>query len=1305
MEIKLQRKEANKLFKQGSYEEARSLYRQVLDRIGGSNVLPRFEITLQIVKTSIYLQDYEIAKSDCESAKLLARRLSDKKLLQCEKYLGEICHQQGNHEDALQYYNLAYRLSVQINGSKHLTTADISQQIGDVYVAMQHYSDALTSYKQALKVRQKRLTKFSKLIANSYFAIGNVYSCEREYKLAITNFQESLAIRHKLFENNHLLIADCYERLAQICNDQCKFHEAASLFEKCLKIYLVVGGKTNFDVAQLYRNIGLAKFDNGDHGEALSSHQKCLEICINIYGEEHPNVAMSYSSLASIYYQQEEYQQAYDMFRKSLDINLKVLGSNHWIIADTYHNIGNIHYNQEKCSDALKMYQVAMFMRLKQTRNDHIRHRIADSYFVVANVYAKQSKYHDALEMFLKSFSIFQNLYGESNIVAIIYQKIAELYDRDGRADDANDMRSRASEIFDRLEHGQIPTPIQTTSPDVIVVVVIVENDYFKAYMIATIYEECHSDCTRLTFIGPSDSGKNFIVKLLTKQNLTSPYVAENTEAMLDLSTGNIFKQKTDDYRKIVGKKIAATMLSITQQMESQYKMEESSLSELILSKIETVPEANPTIISSFTSEYDENRLEERISNTDTNLNASPSTQYASVDTRRYLDTFNDFMQQSLQLCDADNSQRSYYSNVWEFGSKISWNLRQLFTLRNSIYILTLDITEATNQTSATNEERTTLNTFLDSIKECLVSVLDGHCDDAISDPIQVDDADLDVGIYEEFALPVVIFVGFHDDCVTSDTVRIFNNLTETIFSTFPQYSRHIIPSDVVFNCNPKDTSSYAIEQRETSCQALRKLIQHFTKLMPVLQDRVPIRWHILLSILHKSVINDGCACSSNSSNFPRRVMSVHEVEELLQDCGLFRSDQDTCKMLQHLHDLGEILYVKPDYGKEYIITQVEWLAKIFQVLFASAFGQKADATRRFSFTRITKIKTDGIMKESHITNVLREFSLDDKEKEAILQLLENYNIICPRNNANANNESVAAAGREYFVPIIITPNFKSKIDIGSLNDAGYHVSESLYIQFEDNSYIPDVIFYPFLISCLRKWNNLEAELFYRGAKLFLENDLYYLLIVKERSKISLRYFYKKSTNLSDELIKKLVWKSRPQELIQGRFFDTAKKYMPKSMNSSLANYVKCSECGQFLNLFSFTEDSRCKKCIYCGKTAKSMGDWINLGSTADTRRHFFTVAKEIGIDWEKLAGALGIHCNETSVIDAENKNYYNKANQLLEKWYTQNYCLKATYTLACALDHIERRDILAKLKFNSLELSDLKTAGRTDILERLNWH
>lgn len=248
-------------------------------------------------------EKYELAKRYTDSAFALSQKLNYYRG-QGLAYnsFGIICRRLNDYQGAIKNYNSARSIYQQTGNKKGVAAA--CNNIGNVFLDQGNYEEALNYFFTSLKIKKEIGDSVNTDYSGSIQNIGNVYYLQGNYPMAIKFYFRSLKLNEKLGDKTAL--ADSYNNLGNIYDIQQDFSEALKNYSAALKI----GKETeNLDaIAGSFLNIGIVYKHQGNFPKALENYFSAIT-----NGEKAGNKFVlidAYNSLGNVYLARGDFENA-----------------------------------------------------------------------------------------------------------------------------------------------------------------------------------------------------------------------------------------------------------------------------------------------------------------------------------------------------------------------------------------------------------------------------------------------------------------------------------------------------------------------------------------------------------------------------------------------------------------------------------------------------------------------------------------------------------------------------------------------------------------------------------------------------------------------------------------------------------------------------------------------------------------------------------------------------------------------------------------------------------------------------------
>lgn len=190
------------------------------------------------------------------------------------RLLGLICDSKGDHEAALEHYVLA-SMSMAANGQE-ADVAAIDCNVGDAYLSLARYDEAIFSYQKALTI-----------------------------------FKSTKG-------DNHPSVASVYVRLADLHNKIGKFSECRSYCENALRIFnKPIPGSSPEEIASGLVDVSAIYESTGETDQALNLLQKAIKAYGNAPGQQ-STVAGIEAQIGVLYYILGSYSDSYNSLKNAI---------------------------------------------------------------------------------------------------------------------------------------------------------------------------------------------------------------------------------------------------------------------------------------------------------------------------------------------------------------------------------------------------------------------------------------------------------------------------------------------------------------------------------------------------------------------------------------------------------------------------------------------------------------------------------------------------------------------------------------------------------------------------------------------------------------------------------------------------------------------------------------------------------------------------------------------------------------------------------------------------------------------------
>ena len=364
-------------------------------------------------------------------------------------FLGDICFEKDRREDALDYYDKAYRIFEFhknetdptdlhiINGKVDALNGyptgcresfELAQEsmrerrrtmmertaydyrfIARTYMENDDFANALNAFSECLEQtadqRDDSLERSSAL-----FDMGQMHLRRKETEMALQCLQQSLKIRILKVGESGIVISTL-EEIGKLHMAVKENAEALSFFTKALELSERVHGVNSERVAVALYNLASVKAETNDNVEALAMFGECLDIRRRTLNANDPLLADALEALGKMHMKQGKYDKSYQCFIEALDSRQASMGDSHPSLAETLHLLGVVARKGGDCERALHFLLDALHIRKSfEDQGDTVA-----TLLEIGHVHRQLGDAASALGCYEKCIEILQDNFGKSD--------------------------------------------------------------------------------------------------------------------------------------------------------------------------------------------------------------------------------------------------------------------------------------------------------------------------------------------------------------------------------------------------------------------------------------------------------------------------------------------------------------------------------------------------------------------------------------------------------------------------------------------------------------------------------------------------------------------------------------------------------------------------------------------------------------------------------------------------------------------------------------------------------------------------
>ncbi|KAB1209177.1 Nephrocystin-3 [Morella rubra] len=362
------------------YTAGLEIQRQVLGETD-----PRFGETCRyIAEAHVQALQFDEAEKLCQMALDIHRENGSPASLEevaDRRLMGLICDAKGDYEGALEHYVLA-SMAMAANGQE-IDVASIDCSIGDAYLSLARYDEAVFSYQKALTVLKSAKGDNHPAVASVFVRLADLYHKVGKFKESKSYCENALRIYGKPSPGiPSEEIASGLIDVSAIYQSVNELEQALKLLKKALKIFSETPGQQN-TIAGIEAQMGVMYYMMGSYSDSYNT----LESAISKFrasGEKRSalfGIALNQMGLACV--QRYAINEAADLFEEARSILEKEYGPYHPDTLGVYSNLAGIYDALGRLDDAIGILEYLVGMREEKlgTANpdvDEERRRLAE---------------------------------------------------------------------------------------------------------------------------------------------------------------------------------------------------------------------------------------------------------------------------------------------------------------------------------------------------------------------------------------------------------------------------------------------------------------------------------------------------------------------------------------------------------------------------------------------------------------------------------------------------------------------------------------------------------------------------------------------------------------------------------------------------------------------------------------------------------------------------------------------------------------------------------------------------------------
>ncbi|TYH01144.1 hypothetical protein ES288_A09G033800v1 [Gossypium darwinii] len=277
------------------------------------------------------------------------------------KLMGLICDSKGDYESALEHYVLA-SMAMAANGNE-VDVASIDCSIGDAYLSLARYDEAVLAYQKALTVYKSAKGENHPRVASVYVRLADLHNKIGKVRDSRTYCEDALRIYGK--PNPGIPseeIASGLIDIAAIYQSMNDLDQALKLLKKALTIFHEAPGQQS-TIAGIEAQMGVMYYMMGSYTDSYNNFKSSISK-FRASGEKKSalfGIALNQMGLACI--QRYSINEATDLFEEARNILEKEYGPYHPDTLGVYSNLAGTYDAMGRLNDAIEILDYVVDIR------------------------------------------------------------------------------------------------------------------------------------------------------------------------------------------------------------------------------------------------------------------------------------------------------------------------------------------------------------------------------------------------------------------------------------------------------------------------------------------------------------------------------------------------------------------------------------------------------------------------------------------------------------------------------------------------------------------------------------------------------------------------------------------------------------------------------------------------------------------------------------------------------------------------------------------------------------------------------
>ena len=225
--------------------------------------------------------------------------------------------------------------------------------------------------------------------------MGNIYIQLHEFEQALRHYQLALFVLPRAVRKKPLpIIAVLFNGMAEVYRNLKATENAFKCVTTAFDMIELKYGKDHFEMIPYLINLSLVYLDFRHYQEALHYSQKALIIAKPVYGGSHPIVGDILNNMSTVYHQLQRYDESLSYLRQSLE-SYDVPPFNFFKIGSLLDSMAIVYFEQKEYENALNCILCAELLVAFISEDYNLKQKILKDKVLILQIYESQFKGQD----------------------------------------------------------------------------------------------------------------------------------------------------------------------------------------------------------------------------------------------------------------------------------------------------------------------------------------------------------------------------------------------------------------------------------------------------------------------------------------------------------------------------------------------------------------------------------------------------------------------------------------------------------------------------------------------------------------------------------------------------------------------------------------------------------------------------------------------------------------------------------------------------------------------------------------------